>query len=122
MNIAHTHHPHEHHHLIPAAIAGSAAVIAAALLTGPVQLSFGGDDDPPGRDRCRTSRSERLRSTGRCTSSGHAAPGDVPAPACRVGGVDTTIIARAAQSAAPVPCFRQFRVWVEDEARPLGCD
>ena len=126
MNTIGTHHAHHHsHHAVPLAIAGGMAILATALLTGPVHLSFGGDDDPPAAPVPHLFvGAGAAAATGRCVSSGHPGPLDVPAPACRPGGIDTvtTTAARSAQSAAPVPCFRQFRAWPEDEARPVGCD
>jgi hypothetical protein len=121
MHIVGTHHPHAPHHVVPLAIAGATAVVATALLAGPVQLSFGGDHDPPAAP-VHHPAGGAAASTGRCQSSGHPTPGDVPAPACRLGGVDATIVHRSPQNAAPVPCFRQFRVWSGDVKRPLGCD
>src|SRR6476661_2952678 len=87
MNIIHTTHPHEHHHVVPLAIAGATAVVATALLTGPVHLSFGGDDPA-------TSASNHVKhlgvvsaaaTVGLCSSSAtRQVPSDVPAPACGV--------------------------------------
>jgi hypothetical protein len=119
MNVIHT-HPHEHHHVVPLAIAGATALVATALLTGPVDLSFGGDDPS-------TSTSRHVKhlgvvsagaTVGLCSSSStRQAPADVPSPACG------HIVVHAKHVAAPpVPCFKRFGTWADDVKRPLGCD
>jgi len=119
MNHTATHHPHSHHHLLPAAIAGSAALIAAAVLAGPVQLPFGGDEPAAPAIHQVAPGAAAGVALGRCISSTHPAPADVPAPVCRHVNAHT----RAASAAdVPAPCFRRFRSWSEDVARPMGCD
>ena len=120
MNIVHTTHPHEHHHVVPLAIAGTTAIVATALLTGPVHLSFGGDDPS-------TSASNHIKhlsvvsagaTVGMCSSSAtRQVPTDVPSPKC--GNV---VVHAKRVAAPPVPCFKQFGIWPGDVKRPLGCD
>jgi hypothetical protein len=121
MNIIHTTHPHEHHHVVPLVIAGTTAVVAAALLTGPVDLSFGGDDSPSTTPQVKhLSVVSAAASVGLCTSSAtRRLPSDVPPPPC---GHLLVHARHSADANAPVPCFRQFRVWPGDVARPAGCD
>jgi hypothetical protein len=122
MNTLRVDQQHNNHHVVPLAIAGTTVIVATALLAGPVHLPFGGEDDPPAPTPHLAVGVGAAAETGRCLLSGHPTPGDVPAPACRPGGVDTTLVARSVRSAPPVPCFTQFRTWPGDVARPAGCD
>ena len=119
MNVIHT-HPHEHHHVVPLAIAGATALVATALLAGPVDLSFGGDD-PSSSTRNNTrhlSVGSAAGTVGLCSSSAtRRLPSDVPSPACKHVVVHAKHVTNP-----PVPCFRQFGTWAGDVTRPLGCD
>jgi hypothetical protein len=120
MNVIHTTQLHDHHHVVPLAIAGATAAVAAALLAGPVDLSFGGDDPA-------TSTSRHIKhlsvvsagaTVGLCSASAtRQLPSDVPSPSCR-----HVVVQAKHATAPPVPCFKRFGSWAGDVKRPLGCD
>src|SRR5689334_4268228 len=101
MNVIHTTHPHEHHHVVPLAVAGATALVATALLTGPVHLSFGDGDPTTAHHVKHLGVVSAAATVGLCSSSAtRQLPSDVPSPAC--GHV---VVHAKHVTTPPVPCF-----------------